>query len=110
VTKEEIETIEACNREMIVNAAYFREMLGLALHIAIYEHNDIALRKLALMAEHWRDHLARYIALFNTDAETIEQLNPIVLALHDYYVATASDIHEALKRQPEDGDEWKAGG
>jgi len=109
MTETEKRTIIDSNQHLIAAAANFRPAFSLCLGVALGSHDNAQLQNLAGVADRWRDQLRGYMDLFES-AELVEQLDEKIIALHDYYAGTATDIRAALNRTLNDhneGEEWK---
>jgi hypothetical protein len=106
MTEAEKEIIEGTNRDMINAAWEFLQLFSEALQKAARAGDGAMLERLAQAAEHYRDHLAKYIDLCGDQA-----IDNNVLQLHDYFVEKVTGIRAVLKRPPADetGEEWKQG-
>jgi hypothetical protein len=103
----EKQIIESTNKDMIIAANQFVGLFHTALLLAAAEHNDSMLERLAGAAEHYRDHLAKYIDLCGDTA-----IDSDVIDLHQYFADNVTDIRRALEhRGPEndDSEKWKEG-
>jgi hypothetical protein len=107
MTEKEKTIIEAKNRDMINAAWEFMQLFSKALQKAARAGDGAMLERLAQTAEHYRDHLAKYIDLCGDQG-----IDNNVLQVHNYFAEKVTDIRAALNRKPEDadsGEDWKKG-